>query len=133
MVFYIMKGARNRDAAFQLIQYLMTADALRQIFTISAGYVYPAREWGWDAQELTVGRYAQHITPVWKQILNDPGGFIGTAWPGPQTPQAGALDSSNFWTDMFGEILVGKPVEDTLQSWHDRAVQTFKEFGAKGE
>ena len=34
---------------------------------------------------------------------------------------------------MFGEILGGKSVEDALASAHTKAVQTFKEFGAKGE
>ena len=34
---------------------------------------------------------------------------------------------------MFGEILAGKSVEDSLKSAHERAVRTFKEFGAKGE
>ena len=105
-----------------MIQFLSTQDMYKQMFKISTGYVYPAREWGWDSPELTETTYAKNISPVWKQILDDPGGFISTAWPGPQTPQAGALDNSNFWTDMFGEILGGKSVEDTLKSGHDRAV-----------
>jgi multiple sugar transport system substrate-binding protein len=133
MAFFIMKGAKNRDAAFQLIQYLSTIDAYQQMFTISTGYVYPAREWGWDRPELTEAKYARDITPVWKKISTDPSGFISTPWPGPPTPQAGSLDSTNFWTDMFGEILGGKSVEDTLQSAHNRVVRTYKEFGAKGE
>ena len=133
MNFFIMKGAKNRDAAFQVIQDLMTGDAFKQIFSISTGYVYPAREWGWDQPELTEAKYAKDITPVWKQIFNDPSGFIGTAYPGPPSPQADSLDNANFWTDMFGEILGGKSVADALVSAHDRSVQSFKEFGAKGE
>jgi hypothetical protein len=34
---------------------------------------------------------------------------------------------------MFGEVLNGKTPEDAVKSGHDRAVRTFKEFGAKGE
>lgn len=133
MNFYIMKGARNKDAAFQIVQNLMTAEAFKQIFTISTGYVYPAREWGWDQPELTEAQYAKNITPVWKQIFNDPSAFQGTAHPSAPTPQSNALDNTNFWTDMFGEILGGKAVDTTLSDWHNRVVQTFKEFGAKGE
>jgi ABC-type glycerol-3-phosphate transport system substrate-binding protein len=133
MAFFIMKGAKNKDAAFQIAQYLQTKDIFDQIFTISTGYVYPAREWGWDEPALTEAQYAKNVTPVWKQIVNDSSGFIGTAWPGPQTPQAGALDATNFWTDMFGQILGGASVEQTLSDFHNRTVQTFKEFGAKGE
>jgi ABC-type glycerol-3-phosphate transport system substrate-binding protein len=132
MNFFIMKGAKNREAAFQVIQSLMTLDAYQQMFTISTGYVYPAREWGWDRPELTEAKYAKDITPVWRKIVDDPSGYNGTPWPGPPSPQANALDNSNFWTDMFGEILGGKSVDETLKSWHDRTVQTFKEFGAKG-
>ena len=133
MNFFIMKGAKNKDAAFQLVQSLMTKEAFDQIFTISTGYVYPAREWGWTEAALTEAQYAKNITPVWQQIFNDPSGFTGTPWPGPPTAQANALDNTNFWTDMFGAILGGRAVEDVLTDFHNRTVQTYKEFGAKGE
>jgi multiple sugar transport system substrate-binding protein len=133
MVFWIMKGAKNREAAEQLITYLHSPDIYKQMFTISTGYVYPPREWGWDQPEITESNYAKHVTENWKKIANDPSGYLGSSYPDGQTPQINALDSSNFLTDMFGEILGGKSVEDALASGHARAVQTFKEFGAKGE
>jgi multiple sugar transport system substrate-binding protein len=133
MNFFIMKGSKNKDAAFQVIQWLNTAEAFKQMFTISTGYVYPAREWGWDTPELTEAKYAKDITPVWKQIFNDPSAYQGTSHPAPPTPQSNALDNTNFWTDMFGEILGGKAVDQTVADWHNRVVQTYKEFGAKGE
>jgi ABC-type glycerol-3-phosphate transport system substrate-binding protein len=134
MCFFLMKGAKNRDAAEQLIRYMMTPDIYKQMFMISTGYVYPAREWGWDQPEITESTYAKHVTDNYKKIVNDPSGYgIGSSYPGPPTPQMGALDNSNFVTDMFGEILGGKSVEDALASGHAKAVQTFKEFGAKGE
>jgi hypothetical protein len=34
---------------------------------------------------------------------------------------------------MFGQILGGTPVEQALADFHNRTVQSFKEFGAKGE
>jgi multiple sugar transport system substrate-binding protein len=132
MNFYIMKGAQNKDAAFQIVQYLMTADGLKKIFQISTGYVYPARQWGWDQPELTEAQYAKAITPVFQKIFNDPSAFQGTSHPATPTPQSNALDNTNFWTDMFGDILAGKAVEDTLSDWHNRTVQTFQQFGAKG-
>ncbi len=133
MCFFIMKGAKNRDAAEQLIRYLHTPEIYKQMFKISTGYVYPSREWGWDQPEITESAYAKHVTDNWKKIANDPSGYLGSPYPGSPTPQVGALDSSNFLTDMFGEILGGKSVEDALASGHAKAVQTFKEFGAKGE
>ena len=133
MNFFIMKGAKNKDAAFQIVESLMTAEAYQQMFTISTGYVYPAREWGWDTPPLTEAQYAKNITPVVKQIFQDPSGYQGTSHPAPPSPQSNALDNTNFWTDMFGEILGGKAVDQTLADWHNRVVQTYKEFGAKGE
>lgn len=134
MNFFIMKGAKNRDAAEQLIRYLMTPEMYRQMFKISTGYVYPAREWGWDQPEISESSFAQHVTDNWRKITADPSGWTGWAdWPGPPSPQADALENSNFWTDTFGEVLSGKTPEDAVKSAHDRAVRTFKEFGAKGE
>jgi multiple sugar transport system substrate-binding protein len=133
MCFFVMKGAKNRDAAEQLIRYLMDPSVYKQMFQVSTGYVYPAREWGWDQPEITESTYAQHVTENWKKYANDPSGYLASAYPGQPSPQISALDNSNFLTDMFGEILGGKSPEDALASGHAKAVQTFKEFGAKGE
>jgi multiple sugar transport system substrate-binding protein len=133
MNLFIMKGAKNREAAEQLIRHLHTPAIYKEMFSISTGYVYPSREWGWDEPEIKESTYAKHITDVWRKVVSHPSGYNGTAYPGPPTPQANALDTSNFLTDMFGEILAGKPVEDALKAGHDRAVRTYKEFGAKGE
>jgi multiple sugar transport system substrate-binding protein len=133
MNFFIMKGARNREAAEQLIRYMTQPSIYKEMFGISTGYVYPAREWGWDEPEITQSTYAQHVTGTFRKIATDPSGYLGSNYPGPPTPQINALDTSNFLTDMFGEIISGKAPEEALASAHDRAVRTFKEFGAKGE
>jgi multiple sugar transport system substrate-binding protein len=134
MNFFIMKGAKNRDAAEQVIRFLMTPETYKQMFQISTAYVYPAHAWGWDQPEITENPYAQHVTDVYRKSFDDPSGWWGNlAWPGPPTPQADALENSNFWTDMFGEILGGKTPADAVADAHDRAVQTFKQFGAQGE
>jgi multiple sugar transport system substrate-binding protein len=134
MNFFIMKGARNREAAEQLIRYLSTPTIYKEMFKISTGYVYPAHEWGWTEPEITESPYAKHVTDTWRAISNDQSGWTDWAdWPGPPSPQADALENSNFWTDMFGEVLGGKSPADAVKSAHDRAVKTFKEFGAKGE
>jgi multiple sugar transport system substrate-binding protein len=132
MRWFIFKGARNRQGAEELIRYMLGQDVQRQIFKISTGYAYPAYEWGWDDASIADNAYAQHVTPVWKEIAFHPSGFTQGEWPGPPTPWTASLESSNFWTDMFGEILGGKPVPEALANAHDRAVRVFKEFGAKG-
>jgi multiple sugar transport system substrate-binding protein len=133
MSFFIMKGAKNREAAEQLIRYMTTPDIYKQMFKISTGYVYPAREWGWDQPEITESAYAKHVTDNWRKISTDSSGYLSSHYPASPSPQVNALDTTNFLTDMFGEILAGKSVEDALKSGHDKAVRTFKDFGAKGE
>jgi len=130
---FIMKGAKNRPAAEQMIKFLTTQAMHKEMFKISTGYVYPAREWGWDEPEIKESKYAQQITPTWQKILNHPSGYIGASYPGQPSPQITSLGPSNFLTDLFGEILGGKSVEDAVRDGHNRLVRTFKEFGAKGE
>jgi ABC-type glycerol-3-phosphate transport system substrate-binding protein len=130
---FVIKGAKNREAAEQLIRYMCSADVQKQMFKISNGYVYPAYEWGWDEPEITQGDAGKHITDTWKAALTHESGYTDTYWPAPPSPWVQSLNSSNFWTDMFGEVLGGKSSADAVKSAHDRAVKVFKEFGAKGE
>jgi ABC-type glycerol-3-phosphate transport system substrate-binding protein len=109
-----------------------SAEIQKEMFKISNGYVYPAYEWGWDEPEVK-GDAAAHVTDVWKQIMTHESGYTGSFWPAPPVPWVTSLDSSNFWTDMFGEVLGGKPPADAVKSAHERAVRVAKEFGFKGE
>jgi multiple sugar transport system substrate-binding protein len=129
---FIFKGARNRQGAEELIRYMLAQDVQRQIFKTSTGYAYPAYEWGWDDAVIADSQYAQHVTPIWKEIAFDPSGYTQGEWPGPPTPWTASLESSNFWTDMFGEVLGGRPVPEAVANAHERAVRVFKEFGATG-
>ncbi len=132
MRFFVMKGTKNKEAAEQLIHSLLAPDIQREIWKISTGYAYPAYQWGWDEKILTEG-YAAKVTADWKATAFDPSAYIGGAFPGPPNPWVASLESSNFWTDTFGEVLGGKSPEDALKSAHDRAVRVAKEFGFKGE
>jgi multiple sugar transport system substrate-binding protein len=133
MRFFIMKGAKNREAAEQLIRHLLSPDVMREIWKTSTGYAYPAYEWGWDEGVIKESKYYKTVGEPFKKIAWDPSGYIAQNFPGPPTPWSTALYTANFWTDMFGEVLGGKPVADAIKDGHDRAVRVFKEFGAKGE
>jgi multiple sugar transport system substrate-binding protein len=133
MRFFIMKGSKNKEAAEQLIHHLLTPDIQREIWKTSTGYAFPTYEWGWDDQFFKQDKYASKMVEPWKTTAYDKSGFFGGAWPGPPTPWVASLESSNFWTDMFGEVLGGKSPEDALKSAHDKAVRVAKEFGFKGE
>ncbi len=131
---FIIKGAKNREAAEQLIRYMCAADVQKEMFKISNGYVYPTYEWGWDEPEIKASDAASKVTDTWKAALSHPSGYTGGGfYPAQPVPWVQSLDSSNFWTDMMGEVLGGKSPADAVKSAHDRAVRVFKEFGAKGE
>jgi ABC-type glycerol-3-phosphate transport system substrate-binding protein len=131
---FVIKGARNREAAEQLIRYMCSADVQKEMFKISTGYVYPAYQWGWDEPELRSNAAAAHVTDAWKQYLTHPSGYTGGGqYPAPPNPWVSSLESSNFWTDLFGEVLGGRTPADAVKNAHDRAVRVFKEFGAKGD
>jgi hypothetical protein len=113
---------------------MASAEIQKEMFKISTGYVYPAYEWGWEEPELKSSAAADHVTEAWKQYLTHPSGYSGNgAFPAQPNPWVSALESSNFWTDMMGEVLGGKTPTDAVKGAHDRAVRVFKEFGAKGE
>jgi len=131
---FVIKGAKNREAAEQLIRYMHGADVQKEMFRISNGYVYPAYEWGWDEPEIKSSDAGSHVTDVWKQYLNHPTQYTGVGYyPAAPVPWVESLEDSNFWTDMFGEVLGGKSAADAVKSAHDRAVRVAKEFGFKGE
>ena len=132
MRFFIMKGSKNKEAAEQLIHSLLAPDIQREIWKTSTGYAFPAHEWGWDDKFFTEDKAAAKMVGPWRQTAFDKSGYIGGAWPGPPNPWVASLESSNFWTDMFGEVLGGKAPADALKSAHDRAVRVAKEFGFKG-
>ena len=130
----MIKETKNREATDQLIKYMLARDIQDEMFRISTGYVYPAYEKGWDSKVITESKIADHVTPKWKErALNKDLVYTGDEFPGPPSPQIAALVNANFWTDMFGEVLGGKPAADAVRSAHERAVKVFKEFGAKGE
>jgi ABC-type glycerol-3-phosphate transport system substrate-binding protein len=131
---FVIKGAKNREAAEQLIRYMCSAEVQKEMFRISTGYVFPAYQWGWEEPELKSSAAAAHVTDTWKQYLTHESGYTGNgAYPALPNPWVSSLESSNFWTDTFGEVLGGKSPADAVKSAHDRAVRVFKEFGAKGE
>ena len=72
------------------------------------------------------------VASLSRQYRTKGAGGVNRAPPESASPQADALENSNFWTDMFGSILGGTSVEDAVKSASDHAVQTFQDFGAKG-
>jgi multiple sugar transport system substrate-binding protein len=131
---FVIKGAKNREAAEQLIRYMHSAEIQKEMFRISNGYVYPAYEWGWDEPEIKSSDAGSHVTDVWRQYLSHESGYTGVGYyPSAPVPWVESLEAANFWTDMMGEVLNGAAPADAVKNGHAKAVQVAKEFGFKGE
>lgn len=125
---YFMNGSRNFDAASQLAEHLVSEEVQSGLYSRSSGYVVPPYEKLWDHPLITSDPISMGFKPV---ALNDPP-FQGVAYRGPLSEAAEAVDNQAVSTDMIGEILAGKPVEQAVREAHFRAVQIFQAFGRKG-
>ena len=127
--FYLFKGVKNRDAAAQMIDFLMAPEQQLPLYKISTGYVIPPFKKMWEEPFVRSIENNRRFEPV---AWNEPP-FRGLAHPGPLSAAADAVGIQNVFTDMMGQILQGKKVEEAVKEAHDRAVRIYKEFGLKGE
>lgn len=130
--FYLFKGVKNRDAAVALIQHMMSPEQQRPLWKISQGYVVPPFRKMWDDPVLPVTKLDENNKRFEPIAWHEPP-FRGVAHRGPLSAAADAVSRDNVATDMMGQILKGKPVEQAVKEAHDRCVKIFKEFGLKGE
>jgi multiple sugar transport system substrate-binding protein len=126
--FYFMQGSRNFEAAAQLAEHLLSDGVQQELWRISPGYVVPAYERRWEHPLIKDNRIASKFRAV---AFNEPP-FVGVAWRGPITEASEAVSGENVATDMLGEVLAGKSVEQAVRDAHQRAVGIYQSFGLKG-
>ena len=125
---WFMKGAKNFDAASQLAEAHLEPDTQRELWRVGSGYVVPAYENQWDEPII-----AEHpIARVFKTVAFNEPPFQGSAYRGPLTAAAEAVDAQNVVSDMMGEILAGKPVIAGVRDAHLRIVDIYQSLGFKG-
>ena len=101
----------------------------QELWRISQGYVVPAYEKRWDNPLIKDNR----ISSKFKQIAFNEPPFTGMAWRGPITDASDAVSAENVATDMMGEILAGKSVDQAVREAHQRAIGIYQSFGLKGK
>ncbi|HEX5501841.1 MAG TPA: extracellular solute-binding protein [Thermomicrobiales bacterium] len=127
--FHLIKGAKNKDAAYDLIRHLLSEPVQKQIWTISTGYALPAYKNGWSDPIIQNNVNSKAAEP----IAYNPNHFTGLRSPGPPSSALDTISGGTYYTDMMGEVLQGKSAEDAAKSYHQRFVQIFKDNGLKGE
>jgi multiple sugar transport system substrate-binding protein len=126
--FYFMNGSKNFDPATRMAEHLLTDQVQKELWRISQGYVVPAYEKRWDDPLIANNRISSKFMRI---AFNEPP-FVGVAWRGPITEASEAVSGESIITDMMGEILSGKPVEQAVRDAHQRAVGIYQTFGLKG-
>ena len=123
----LVKGTKNKDAAFDTMRFWLSTPVQQQIWKISTSYALPAYANGWKDPIVA----SRPISAKFEAVVNNED-WWGVATPGPIQAAVDAVAASNMFTDTMGEILKGKPTAQAVKEMHDRAVKIFKEFGLKG-
>lgn len=126
---YLMNGSRNFDAAGQLAEYMVSEPVQRQLYQVSSGYAVPAYDALWNTPEIQAD---PQVSLKFREISQAEPPISGNAYRGPQTDASEAVLFQQIVTDMMGEVLAGKPVEQAVRETHLRAVRVYQEFGLPG-
>lgn len=129
--FNLLTGVRNRDAAKATIMHFMTKEVQEPLYKTSTGYVFPVFKNQWEGSGALLR--SDENTKRFEAVAWAEPAHPGVSYPAEGTPWTDAVSRQNLATDMYGQILKGKKVEDAVKETHDRAVKIFKEFGRKGE
>ncbi|GIV77579.1 extracellular solute-binding protein [Litorilinea aerophila] len=130
MYLHLIKGAKNPQAAQELILSFFEEDVMKGIYSNAVAYAVPGYSTMWDWEEIA----GNPISTALKDTALDPSGWTGLAWPGPSTAQIGAVANSNIHTDMVANVINGQmTAAEAVKDAAERSIQIFKEFGAAGE
>lgn len=129
MNWLMIKEGKNPAAATELLMRFFSEEVLTQVYTVATAYAVPAYESMWDWEVITSVEQAMAQKPA----ALDPTGWVSMAYPGPNTPQIGAVGTANIATDMVGSVITGQATAaEAVKLAAERSVQIFQEFGAPG-
>ena len=123
-------NGKNPAVADEMIRHFFTEEVLRGVYTAAPSYAVPAYENMWEWEEIT----SSEVSMALKTAALDPAGWTGLGFPGPSTPQMGAVGNGNVHTDMVAAVLTGQAsAAEAVTQAAERSIEIFKEFGAPGE
>lgn len=131
--FMLLKGARNQEAARELIRhFVLPLESQDAIFANAPAFALPAYERLWDESKyIPTNQVAMDQRPV---ATSPSGDIVPQTYPGPAHNQAlASAGQAGIQNDMVADILRGTPVAEAVKTCHERYVAIFKEFGLPGE
>jgi multiple sugar transport system substrate-binding protein len=128
---YILRGAKNTEAAKQLVlEFTANLERQNAMLASSPAYAIPAYTNLWEMSEFASTFRA---TAQQKSAALDDSGINPRNWPGPETAAIVAIEEAGIFNDMMNAILTGTEVATAVADAHDRMVLIFKEFDLPGE
>jgi multiple sugar transport system substrate-binding protein len=127
--FQIFTGAKNVDAAKQMIETLMSKENQKAVWDNSPGHSVPAYKWGWDEPELK--KVPNNVIQASQEIiLSDKAFKLFLPQPQPKL-WINAFDSQVVATDVMADILKGTPTAQAVKTGADRIQQIWNQFEGK--
>lgn len=128
---YILRGAKNTEAAKQLVlEFVSNLERMDAMLASSPAYALPAYTDLWEMSEYTK---SNPISLQAKPAALDASGINAEMWPGPPSAAMDAIREGGIFNDMVNSILTGTPVADAVADAHDRMILIFQEFELPGE
>jgi multiple sugar transport system substrate-binding protein len=127
--FFVFTGAKNVDAAKQLIQLLLSKENQKAVWDNSPGHSVPAYAWGWDEPELK--KVPNNAIKVSQEILASDKAF--KLFLPQTTPKLwiNAFDSQVVATDVMADVLKGTATKDAVATGHATIQKIWDKFQGK--
>jgi multiple sugar transport system substrate-binding protein len=126
---WVPAGAKNPEAAREMIKVLLSKENQKAVWKNSPGHSLPAYEWGWDEPEANTA--PNDVAKIFKaNVFSDK--VFYTFLPGPQ-PRLwiDAVSQEAVLTDTMANIFKGTPVKQAVEEAHARIEGIHKKFEGK--
>ena len=126
----LFKGGKNRDAAKEMIQVLLSKENQDATIKTNPALVLPAFQgYGWDHP--TLKDPPNKIMDIQKELLFNPNVFNRFQPLDRPRLWINATDTENVETDVMADILKGTPVPQAVANGHKRMEEIYAKFQGK--
>ncbi len=124
----IMKGAKQADAAKQIIMHFMDPKVFVPLAALGGGLVMPAYKNSWTEDLLKVDANF----PMLRDIMFNPNDYTGFAYPAKSNAAIDAWFATGFLSEMMANVISGKmSAEDAVADATKKGAAIFEEKGFK--
>ncbi len=122
----IMKGAKQADAAKQIVTHFMDPKVFAPLSALGGGLVMPAYKNGWTDDLLKVDANF----PKLKDIMFNPNDYTGFAFPAQTNAAIDAWFATGFLSEMMANVTTGKmTAEQAVEDAAKKGAVIFEEKG----